>query len=182
MKINELVAMYEKNPRIDIAKVVETRPYVGIEYKRHLAELVLDNCTSVVDGEIHIDSVERYILFTIAVIGIHTNLEFSTDEDSAVGSIDDYDELCRTGLLTKVIDTFKEDYLACQEILNMMTADLLQNHITIEKKIHQFIDSIQEILSGAVASAIDKLDIDGLDGFSMDQEKLMSIYNLFKNK
>ena len=175
MKVNELVEMYEKNPRIDIAKQLEVEKYVSIDLKRKLAELVLDNCTEVVDGEIHIDSVERYILFTIAVIGMHTNLEFSYDEDSDYGCIDEYDELCKSGLIVKIIDTFKDDYASCQEILNMMTADRLQNNMTIEKKIYKFLDMIQEILSGATDSLVEKLDVDALK--NLDQNKLMQLYN-----
>lgn len=180
MKINELVEMYEKNPRIDIAKKLEVVPYVGIEYKRELARLVLDNCTSVVDGEVHIDSVERYLLFTISVIGMHTNLEFSYGEDSTEGVVDNYDALCKSGLLVKIIDTFKDDYASCQEILNMMTADRLQDNMTIEKKLYQFLDAIQGILANSVNNLTEKLDLDSLSG--LDHDKLIQLYNLIGNK
>lgn len=182
MKVNEFIEMYEKNPRIDISKTLEVVPYIGIEYKRELARLVIDNCTSIVDGEIHIDSVERYLLFTISVIGMHTNLEFSYSEESDNNSIYDYDVLCESGLLAKVIDTFKDDYASCQEILNMMTADRLQTNMTIEKKIYKFVDAIQEILAGAVDGMIDKLDIDSLGNLALDQNKLTQLYDLIGNK
>jgi hypothetical protein len=177
MKIREFIEMYEKNPRIDIAKKLEVIPYIGIEYKRELARLVLDNCTSIVDGEIHIDSVERYLLFTISVIGMHTNLEFSYEEDSNDSSIDDYDALCKSGLLVKIIDTFKDDYASCQEVLNMMTTDRLQNNMTIEKKLYQFVDAIQGIFAGAVNNMVEKLEIDSLDGL-LDENKLTQLYDL----
>lgn len=181
MKIREFIEMYEKNPRIDIAKKLEVVPYIGIEYKRELARLVLDNCTSVVDGEIHIDSVERYLLFTISVIGMHTNLEFSYEEDSDDSAIDGYDALCQSGLLVKIIDTFKDDYASCQEVLNMMTADRLQNNMTIEKKLYQFIDVIQEIFAGVVNDMIKKLDIDSMNQL-LDQDKLAQLYDLIGKK
>ena len=180
MKVIELVEMYEKNPRIDIAKKLEVIPYVSIEYKRELAKLVLDNCISIVDGEIHIDSVERYLLFTISVIGMHTNLEFSYEEDANGGVINDYDALCESGLLVKIIDTFKDDYASCQEILNMMTTDRLQGNMTIEKKIYQFLDAIQEIVANGVNNLTEKLDLDTLSG--LDQDKFMQLYNLIGNK
>jgi hypothetical protein len=180
MKINELVEMHEKNPRIDIAKQLEVSPYVGIEYKRELAKLVLDNCTSIVDGEVHIDSVERYLLFTISVIAMHTNLEFSYDEDSDFSVVDDYDMLCKSGLLVKIIDTFKEDYSSCQEILNMMTADRLQANMTVEKKLYQFFDAIEEMLANAVNNLTENLDFDVVN--NLDQDKLMQLYNLINNK
>lgn len=182
MKIYELVEMYKKNPRINLEKELEVQKYVSIAYKREMANLILDNCTSIIDGEVHIDSIERYILFTITVIGLHTNLEFVNEEDDNYSVIDDYDLLCESGLLTKVIDTFKDDYAACQEILNMMTADRLQDNMTFEKKIYQFMDTIQDILSEATNDLIDKLDIDALNGLQLDQDKLMQLYNLINKK
>ena len=180
MKINELVEMYEKNSRIDIAKQLEVIPYVGIEYKRELAKLVLDNCTSMIDGEIHIDSVERYLLFTISVIAMHTNLEFSYEDDSKFSAIDDYDMLCKSGLLVKVIDTFKDDYASCQEILNMMTADRLQSNMTIEKKLYKFFDVIEGMLADAVNNLTEKLDLDVLNNF--DKDKLFQLHKLIGDK
>ena len=182
MKINELVKMYKKNPRIDLVKTLEVVPYIGIEYKRELARLVLDNCTSIIDGEIHIDSIERYMLFTISVISMHTNLEFSHDEDSDGNSINDYDMLCESGLLVKIIDTFKDDYATCQEILNMMTTDRLQNSVTIEKKLYMFLDAIQEIVENATNNMIEKLDIESLKDLSLDSNKLTQLYDLIGKK
>ena len=182
MKVNEFIEMYNKNSRIDIAKHLQVEKYVGIEYKRQMAELILDNCTTVVDGEVHIDSIERYLLFTIAVISMHTNLEFSNGEVDELSSIDDYDALCESGLLAKVIDTFQEDYMSCQEILNMMTADRLQNNMTIEKKLYKFLDEIQGIISNAVDVLTDNLDIDSLGDLPLDQEKLVQLYNLIENR
>lgn len=181
MTVREFVEMYKNNPRIDISKQLEVQQYVSIALKREMAKLVLDNCTTNVDGEIHIDSLERYILFTIAVIGMHTNLEFSyNDENSSV--IDDYDVLCESGLLIKVIDCFKDDYDACQEILNMMTSDVLQDNMTFEKKIYQFLDTIQNILKDATDRMIDEMDISSLGDMQINQEKLIELYDFFKSR
>lgn len=190
MKIQELVEKYKKNQRIDIAKELDVKPYVSIAFKREMAQLVLDNCTTVVDGEIHIDSVERYILFTIAVIGMHTNLEFayeddqehsSYEDDQEHSSIDDYDALCESGLLVKIIDTFKDDYASCQEILNMMTADRMQGGMTIEKKIGNFLDGIQGALGDSLNKLVEKLNPDNLLGdLPIDQNKLLELYNSVK--
>lgn len=180
MKVNEFVEMYKKNPRIDINKQLDVQQYVSIALKREMAKLVLENCTMNVDGEVHIDSFERYMLFTIAVIGLHTNLEFSYDDEHS--AIDDYDALCESGLLVKIIDSFKQDYDACQEILNMMTADALQDSMTIEKKIYQFLDVIQNVFQGATDKMIDKIDMSSLGDMQVNQEKLIELYDFLKNK
>ena len=182
MRIKEFIEMYKKNPRMDIIKQLDVKKYVGIALKREMAQLVLDNCTSIVDGEVHIDSVERYILFTISVIGMHTNLEFSYEEDKESSSIDDYDALCESGILVKIIETFKDDYVSCQEILNMMTADRLQDNMTIEKKIGKFLDAVQEVLAGAVDGMVDKLDLNSLNDLQLDKDKITQLYNLIGNK
>ena len=179
MKVQELVAKYKENERINIAKEIETIPYIGIMQKRQLAELVLDNCTYAVDGEVYIDSVERYLLFTISVIGAHTNLEFDYENNMA---IEDYDALCESGLLIKVIDTFKDDYASCQEILNMMTTDKLQDNLTIEKILYQFLDGIKGSLDDVLNSLIEQLDFDLLNDLNINKDTLSRLSDLLDNK
>lgn len=186
MKVKELVEKYNKNQRIDISKEIESKQYVSIVTKREMASLILDNCTTIVDGEVHIDSLERYLLFTIAVISIHTNLEFldgdeDTDNDYAPTAIDNYDALCESGLLAKIIDTFKDDYASCQEVLNMMTADRMQDNMTIEKKIGKFLDEIQDILGNTINNLSEKLNFDNILGNSpIDQDKFIDLFNSIK--
>ena len=181
MKVKELVERYEKNNRIDIAKAIEARQYVSIELKRQMAELVMDNCTTVVDGQVRINSIERYILFTISVIGMHTNLEFYYEDDDEYSAIGDYDMLCESGLLGKVIDTFKDDYASCQEILNMVTSDRLQDNMTFERKLGNFLDEIQNFLSDTVDNLVGKLDIDKITkDLPVDQGKLLDLFNVMK--
>jgi hypothetical protein len=180
MKVQEFIEKYNANQRIDIAKALEVKKYVGIETKRMMAGLVLDNCMTVDNGEVYVDSLDRYILFTLAVIGIHTNLEFSTEDDDMNDAIEEYDALCESGLLVKVIDTFKDDYTSCQEILNMMTADRLQHSMTIEKKLGQFLDSIQNICGDAVNQLIAKLDINEIANMQLDTNNISELLNLIK--
>lgn len=182
MKVNEFVEMYKNNNRIDIAKVLEVQKYVGIINKREMCKLILDGCTYVVDGEVRVDSVARYILFTTAVLGIHTNLEFTSDDDDMGGAIDDYDLLCESGLLIKIIDTFQDDYASCQEILNMMTADKMQESMTLEKKIYGAVDMLQDTLSGAINQLVEKLDIDELFDGDIDNNKIVELIGTILNK
>lgn len=182
MRVNEFIEKYNSNPRIDIGKLLEVKKYISIVYKQHIADLVLDNCTDIVDGEVHINSVDRYILFTMAVISAHTNLEFAYEDDSEYSSLYDYDLLCESGLLSKVIDTFKEDYLSCQEILNMMTSDRLQNNMTIENKLYKFFDSIQEILAQGINKLTENLDGDLINNMQLDENNLSQLLNLIGNK
>lgn len=143
MKINELLEMYKKNQMINLKNVLEVEEYIGTPLKRKMCDLVLDSCIEDVNGVLHIDSFDRYILFTIAVISMHTNLEFSIDADG-VTSIDEYDELNKIGLIDKIINTFKTDYEACKVMLDMLTNDRMKNQETLEKKIIQFLNGVAQ--------------------------------------
>lgn len=183
MKINEIVEKYNNNQRIDLAKLLDVKKYIGIEQKAYLAQLVLENCTEVVNNTIKINSLDRYILFTIAVIGMHTNLEFVDEDNTEYSVTDGYDILCESGLLVKIIDTFRDDYAACQEVLNMMTSDIMQNNITIEQKIGLFLDEIKDIASTAVEGLLDQLDLDNMvDGSQIDQGKLLKLFDFISKE
>lgn len=143
MKINELLEMYKKNQMIHLKNVLEVEEYISTPLKRKMCDLVLDSCIEDVNGVLHIDSFDRYILFTIAVISMHTNLEFSIDADG-VTSIDEYDELNKIGLIDKIINTFKTDYEACKVMLDMLTNDRMKNQETLEKKIIQFLNGVAQ--------------------------------------
>lgn len=145
MKINEFIEMYRKNRNINLKKVLEVKEYISVAHKQKIAELVLDSSLVEEDGILQINSLDRYLLFTIAVISMHTNLEFSTDdEDDDHSSLDDFDMLCENGLLEKILDTFREDYNACQIVLDMMTSDMVKNYETLEKKILRFLNNIPD--------------------------------------
>ena len=112
---------------------------------------------------------------------MHTNLEFSFDNEES-NSINDYDMLCKSGLLIKIIETFKDDYAAFQEILNMMTADKLQENMTIEKKFYKFLDEIQNIIGISIDSLIEKLNLESLDLSQLNLGSLLKLYGAIDNK
>lgn len=143
MKVNELVELYQKNKMIDLKKILEIKEYISIAHKQKIAELVLDECITEQNGNLYINSLSRYILFTMAVISIHTNLEFAY-EDEGYNILDDFDALNKNHLLDKIIETFKDDYNACQIVLDMMTSDKIKNHETLEKKIISLLSSMPE--------------------------------------
>ena len=145
MKINELLEMYKKNKMINLKNVLEVEEYISTPLKRKMCELVLDSCIEDNDGVLSFDSLDRYLLFTISVISMHTNLEFSID-DEGFTSIDEYDELNKVGLIEKIIATFEKDYEACKVMLDMLTNDRMKNQETLEKKIIKFLNKVQSEL------------------------------------
>ena len=177
MKVNEFVEKFKKNKMLDIKKELEVKEYIGIVAKEELARVVLDNCTTETNNEIHINSLERYLLFIISVISMHTNLDFSDEDNEDYSALDDYDSLCENGLIDKIIGTFKEDYDACEIVLNMMTTDRLQSGMTIEKKIYSFLDNVSEMFQHATDSLLDIVKINTNGETGIDTDKLLDIYN-----
>lgn len=152
-----------------IRKTLEVREYVPFAEKQAVAQIVLTTCSNIEDGVVVIDSVQKYILFTISMISTYTNLEI--DED-----IDSYDLLCSTligdeTLLDCILKTFEKEYGRCLNILNMMTTDLLAEN-NIEKQVGRFltgilskVDILGEKLSsnlGEIPEKLSQLDIDKL--------------------
>lgn len=182
MKVNELVEKYKKNKMLDLKKELEVKEYIGIVAKERLARVVLDNCATEVDNEVHINSLERYLLFIISVIEIHTNLDFSDDENENYSALDDYDALCEAGLIDKIINTFKADYDACETVLNMMTTDRLQNSMTIEKKIYEFLDGFSDILQNAIGDLLSNVKLSPDDEAGLNTNKLLEIYDAIKKQ
>lgn len=166
MKVNELVELYQKNRMVDLKKVLEVKEYIGVALKQKIAELVLDECITEENGNLHIDSLNRYILFTMAVISVHTNLEFDI-ENEEYNMLDDFDTLSENHLLEKIIETFKEDYDACQIVLDMLTSDKIKNHDTLEKKIMRLLNNIPE-QSEQLQNVIGNLD---------NQEEILGLLN-----
>lgn len=179
MKVNEFIEKYEKNNRIDIAKELDVQSYIGIAQKAQLAESVIENCISVVDGKVCIDSVKRYMLFTIIVIDAHTNLEFDYEDGNI---INEYDQLCSAKLLTKIIDTFSDDYAACQEVLKMITVDKTQESMTLEQIVYSFLDSTKSLLKNALNGLVDQIDLDALQKLPINPENLSIIREFINNK
>lgn len=173
MKVREFVEKYNKNQRIDIAKELEVKQYLGIEQKRRIAGLVLDGCTSVENGRVHINSVDKYLLFTIATLSAYTNLEF--EEEAIV----DYDALCESGVMVKIVDTFRTDYQECQVVLDMMTADLMNRNVTFDEAVVEFLNGLSITLQGAIESVVDKLDLGELD---ITPDNLNTILNLLEGR
>lgn len=153
MKINEFVQNF-KDAKIQNTKVspdavekyikreLEVKDYVPFVEKQAIAQVVLETCGYMEDNVITIDTVQKYIIFTITVLSTYTNLEFNGDGTD----MESYDALCSYlvdggTLLDVIIKTFEKEYSRCNDILNMMTADLLAEN-NIEKQIGKFLSML----------------------------------------
>lgn len=156
-----------------LKKELEIKDYVPFAEKRELCANVLNACNTRDDsGLVKVDSVSRYIIFTISIISKYTNLEFSSGEDE-FDSLDEYDMLCQSGLLNPIIEVIGEEYVTCNNILNMMMADIEANNNTVEAVIGTALGKVTgsiDGLIGALAEKVKELDLD-LNQIDIDKYK-----------
>lgn len=150
-----------------IKKELEVKDYVPFIEKQSVAQIVLESCGYMTDGVVAIDSVKKYMIFTITILSTYTNLEFNGDETD----LESYDALCSYSvgdgtLLDAIIKTFEKEYVRSNDILNMMTSDLMAKN-NIENQIGRFLSKITEKIDGLGDGLIDKLG-----GFNMDLSQL----------
>lgn len=158
MKVKELVEMYKKNQMLDLKKTLEVQEYISIALKKEIADVVLDATLIEVDGGLHVDSLQKYILFTIVSISAHTNLEFADDEDGT-SAVEEFDILCETKLLNKIVDAFKDDYNECNIVLDMLYSDRIKNYQTLSKKINNLLNVVYPMLNDSFENIENKEDI-----------------------
>lgn len=162
-----------------IKKELEIKEYIPFRKKREIAEMVVANNTSHIDGIKKNDAINQYISFVVAMLSAHTNLEFGQDP------VEDYDMLAESHLLPLVIAEFKESYDECDIILKMaLAAELEDNNINVA--VARFLNDLSEKLDGINEIIKDKLidfNIEDVFGDNFKQEdlaKLSGFLNRFK--
>ena len=87
MRINEFINTYNKNSKqatFNVAKLLNVKTYVPVLRKRQLAELVYQNSISVENGLVKVDSLTKYLIFSMLMISEYTDLEFTVDENKQI--------------------------------------------------------------------------------------------------
>lgn len=161
----------EKNKKMNV--ILETKKYLPIAEKRVIAQQVIDACTEEKDGVIVIDSVTKYIIFTMVVIANYTNLEFET--------LDDYDALCEADLLNGVIETFAAEYARVNDILNMMLGDLMQTN-TVEAATMSVLNKVNDGLDAIIEVLVNKIDEMNFDLDNIDPNMIDNVMKLLDAK
>ncbi|MEE1084296.1 MAG: hypothetical protein UH850_11285 [Paludibacteraceae bacterium] len=131
------------------------KTYIPFREKRQIAEMIVAQNISEVDGIKKYDDIGSYVSLVVASIAAHTTLEFSADP------IADYDLLAESGLLTQIIAEFQGSHEEIGILLKMAIAAELEDNNT-NVIIGHFLDSILKKLDGvsdAMKEKIEKLDI-----------------------
>lgn len=172
MKVKEFVEKYKKMSAVQSVKnLIATKNYVPYMEKQALVKKIADKCMIIDSGYVRFDEMHKYIVFTLEVIGAYTNLEFDENFNIAVT---EYDELCDTGALNSVIETFEGEYKSVLNMLNMHQDYILQGN-RIEAQIAKFLDGLSDKLDSVIDIFSERLgDYKELNITPDDIEKLTS--------
>lgn len=163
-----------------LAKELEIKKYIPFADKRELCAKVIDACCTKEGGLIKVDSVSRYIVFTISVISAYTTLEFSSGEEH--DSLDEYDMLCEAGLLNPILALIGEEYAACNNMLNMMMEDVIANNNTVEAVVGHALGKVFDSLDDLIGAFADKVEEMELDLSQIDFDKYKGLLDLIPKK
>ena len=160
---------------------LEIKEYIPFADKRELCAKVLNACnTKDKNGLIKVDSVSRYIVFTLSILSAYTNLEFSSGED--FDSLDEYDMLCQHNLLNSILEVIGAEYATCNNILNMMMDDVIANNNTVETVIGSALSRITDSIDGLVDALADKVDELNFDLSQINIDKYKGLLDLLPQK
>ena len=158
MKINELLASIHRN-NFNISKELNIKKYLPINEKKKIAEAIMEECISIENGVVKLDSVQQYLSYVRYMITNYTNLDYTDD---------DYDKLCSTeygesDLLGAIISCFGNDAKECSRILNLMIDDLMREN-SIEYRIGGLVLDISYLID-QLTNKIEELDTNNLASF-----------------
>jgi hypothetical protein len=185
MKINEFIEAIKKNPaqaNVVCKKIVRTK-YIPVLEKRQLAELVYANSISEENGLVKVDSLSKYLIFTLLMLTRYTELEFSVDENGAAteDAIAEYDALCENDLVNKIIAEFADDYARANEIVNYVFQDNLAVVNTTEAIVGRAANGLLNIVGGLANVLAYKVDEMNFDLSELDFDQLGNVMSLLSS-
>ena len=183
MKINEFIEGYKKLQNKSVAgvsKMIEAKTYIPVLRKKYLADLVYNASTTIENNVVKVDSLSKYIIFTMLMIAEYTNLEFTVDENgmATAEAINEYDALCANDLLNVIIECFENDYARANEVLNYVFKDNLASSNNVEAVIGRVSDSLLYMIDGLVEVLKNKVEDFNLDLSDIDTDSVTNILNM----
>ena len=166
-----------------IKKRLVVKDYLPFSEKRELCARVLEVCNKRDNsGLIKVDSVSRYIVFTLSILSAYTQFEFSSGEDAEFDSLDEYDMLCENHLLNPILEVIGEEYTACNNMLNMMMADIEANNNTVEAVLGHTLGRVTDSIDNFIDVLAEKVEEMDLDLSQIDIDKYKGLIDLLPQK
>jgi len=128
-----------------LKKDLEIKSYLGIKDKKKLIETIINDTIIYDNGLFKFNGVDQYISYTMRCVEAYTNLELSEDLE------EDYDALCSSGLLPKILRTFEEEYQGVLSLLQMQCDYILVDN-SVTAKLNSTLDNINKFVNKAAES------------------------------
>lgn len=185
MKIKEFVEIMEANKsklysKTDanamsnfIKKTLEVKEYLPLQEKRNLIAQIIDASIIYENSMYKFDEIDKYVHLVMLSIATYTNIELSDDIE------DDYDELCRSGLLTMIVDSFKDEYKSVMMLLDMQCNYILADN-ALGAKFGTFIEGLSKNINSLADVLKTKIENINLDSLNMDLNNVQSLLEKFK--
>ena len=185
MKIEEFVKIMNENKsklysRTDanavmnfVKKTLEVKEYLSLQEKKDLISNIIDASIIYENSMYKFDEIDKYVHLVMLSINAYTNIELSDDIEA------DYDELCKNGLLTMIIDSFKDEYKAVMMLLDMQCNYILADN-AIGAKLGAFVESLSknmDSLAGVLKTKVEAMDF---DMSNIDLNNIQSLLEKFK--
>lgn len=157
----------------NLKKILEIRTYIPIAEKKVIFETILDKCFTVEDGVLICDYVLKEMMFNLAMIKYHTDLEIDIDSE------EDYDEIKKNGV--DFHSEYPADYAECYVLFDGMEKEL-RSQYSMEVSVAQLSNKLSDNIEGLVNSItqkIESLDMSkfGFEGLELDKfKKLINKY------
>lgn len=137
------VAVNDQNEKIK--KALNVKAYLGIKQKKELVDSIINETIIYDNGLFKFNAIDQLIVYIMKSIEAYTNLELSNNLE------EDYDLLCSTGLLNKILRTFESEH---QEVLSLlqMQCDYILMDNSVTAKLNSTLDNINKFVNKAAES------------------------------
>jgi len=152
MKVNELLDLFLTGE--DLNNILNIKKYIEIEDKRNIALEVLTNCSNIDGGYLHLDHFKKYIYFIVAVGREYADIEFDRSFDNI---LDEYNALCRCGIIKELIDIVLDDFKISEKVLECEEKNMIGKY-SLEVKVSKIVDDINESLELFLHTIGDKIE------------------------
>lgn len=185
MKIKEFVEIMEANKskiysKTDanamsnfIKKTLEVKEYLPLQEKKDLISKIIDTSIIYENSMYKFDEIDKYVHLVMFSIAAYTNVELSDDVEN------DYDELCKNGLLDTVVDTFRGEYQSVMMLLNMQCNYILEDN-AFGAKLGAFVEGLSKNIDSLVGVLKTKVESMDFDISNLDLNNIQSLLEKFK--
>lgn len=156
-----------------IKKTLEVKDYLPLQEKKDLISKIIDSSIIYENSMYKFDEIDKYVHLVMLSIAVYTNIELSDDIEN------DYDELCRSGLLTMIVDSFKDEYKSVMMLLDMQCNYILADN-AIGAKIGAFIEGLSKNINSLADVLKTKVENMNFDMSDMDLNNIQSLLEKFK--